>query len=74
MALRTCKEWNAEDKMSAVICYMHYPSLESYLKGVEYIEEEDREEGKQAYRKAKKLYTALSKVFSDDEIKALAPR
>jgi hypothetical protein len=70
MAIITYENWKAEDKLAAAVCYMRYPKLADYLEAVEYTGQYV-EEGKQAYKKAKKIYISLSKVFTDEEIKSL---
>jgi len=70
MGLITYKEWTLEDKISAAICYMRYPELSTYLEKVEYLDEHVAE-GKEAYKKAKKIYLMLSTVFTDSEIEEM---
>jgi len=70
MTIVTYENWNAQDKIAAALCYMNYQSQRDYLEACEYVDQHV-EDGKKAYKKAKKLYTALSKLFTDEEIKSL---
>ena len=70
MAIVTHKNWDAQDKIAAALCYMNYPKEKDYLEECDYTDQY-LEDGKEAYKKAKKIYFAISKVFTDEEIKEL---
>ncbi len=70
MILKTSADWNMEDKLHGVYCYMNYRTQAQYLRAVGYFGKYVSE-GKLAYKKSKSVYTALSKVFTDKEIDEL---
>lgn len=67
----TSDNWNETEKLHAVYCYMNYRTQEEYLTAIDYTGKY-RKEGIQAYRKARSIYKAMSKVFTDEEIDRLS--